>query len=184
MTDTCGPAGLQLSFHYVSGSRYTFEDAPPREFAQRWMEGRVLNACAGPTELEHTDEVVRNDIDESVDAATHLDVHELPDEYGPRSFDTIVFDPPWSGFQAGDKYDGGDVNWTRELREGFDTMLRENGRVIQLGYTATNMPRDLCYEKVAVAVFCPYGRRKDFIGTVDVAHTTLLSFDGIGESHA
>ncbi|QLC33635.1 hypothetical protein EFA46_005285 [Halarchaeum sp. CBA1220] len=167
---------LDISFHDVGGSRWTFEDDPVREWTLSYCQGRVLNACAGQTKLGYLGEVVRNDLNEDATAETHLDVHDLPDEFGADAFDTIIFDPPWSGFQADDKYQGGDVNWTRALKEGFDTMLRPRGRVIQLGYSAANMPRDLGYRRDAVGVFAPYGRRKAFLGVVCEKRPQLSEF--------
>jgi len=167
---------MDLEFHDVSGSRWTFEDDPVREWTRKWCEGRVLNACAGRTRLGYNGEVVRNDIDEDADADTHLDVHDLPDEFGADAFDTIVFDPPWSGFQSGDKYGGGDVNWTADIKEGFDQLLRAHGRVIQIGYCASAMPSRLGYERIAVATFAPYGRRKSFVGSVVEKHAQLSDF--------
>jgi len=171
-----GTDQLEASFHDVRGSRWTFEDDPVREWTLQQCQGCVLNACAGHTRLEYSGDVVRNDLDEDAPADTHLDVHELSDEFGAESFDTIVFDPPWSGFQADDKYQGGDVNWTRELKEGFDTMLRPRGRIIQLGYSASAMPRDLGYRRDTVAVFAPYGRRKAFLGVVCEQRPQLSEF--------
>ena len=184
MTDQSGDGAdqLDLSFHDVSGSRWTFEDDPVREWTLQFCQGRVLNACAGQTSLGYSGEVIRNDLNEDAPADTHLDVHELPREFGPESFDTIVFDPPWSGFQADDKYQGGDVNWTRELKEGFDTLLRPRGHIIQLGYSASVMPRDLGYRRISVSVFAPYGRRKAFLGVVCQQRPQLHEFGKIRAS--
>lgn len=170
---------LDVSFRDVRGSRWTFEDEPVRKWTLQFCQGRILNACAGQTSLGYSGEVVRNDLDEDVPAETHLDVHELPDVFGPDAFDTIIFDPPWSGFQADDKYQGGDVNWTRELKEGFDTLLRPRGRIIQLGYSASVMPRDLGYRRESVAVFAPYGRRKAFLGVVCQQRPQLSEFGNV-----
>lgn len=150
----------------VQGSRWTFTDDPVREWVLKWCDGTVLNACAGKTRLGYSGPVIRNDVDPDLPADHHVDVHDLPQIVGADSVETIVFDPPWSGFQASDKYDGGDVNWTRELREGFDTMLKDRGVVVQLGYSASPMPVDLGYQMVDAHVFAPGGRRKAFIGTV------------------
>jgi hypothetical protein len=171
-------SGPRVTYHEVQGSKWTFEDDPVREWVLSFCQGRVLNACAGQTRLGYGGQVVRNDYDEDAPADTHLEIHDLPSEFGADAFDTIVFDPPWSGFQANDKYQGGDVNWTRELKEGFDQLLRPRGRVIQLCYSATNMPADLGYRRDAVAVFQPIGRRKAFVGTVDEARPTLAEFGG------
>ncbi|WP_232702216.1 hypothetical protein [Halobacterium wangiae] len=166
----------EMTYHDVRGSKWTFEDEKVARWTRNHCKGQVLNACAGPTLLHYDGDVRRNDLDEDHPADTHLDVHDLPDVYGPDSFDTIVFDPPWSGFQAGDKYQGGDVNWTREQKEGFDRMLRPRGRVIQLGYSASCMPSDLGYRRDAVAVFAPFGRRKVFVGVVDEQRPQLSEF--------
>jgi len=127
---------LDLSFHDVGGSKWTFEDEPVRKWAVNHCKGRVLNACAGQTSLRYDGEVKRNDIDPDAPANTHLDVHELPAEYGTDSFDTIVFDPPWSGFQSDDKYQGGDVNWTRELKEGFNPNIGSVQSLISIALAA------------------------------------------------
>lgn len=166
IADVQSDGDIEMAFYDVGGSRWTFEDKPVRDWTLSFCKGRVLNVTAGQTKMGYDGDIVRNDIDEDAPADTHLEAHDLPDEFGANSFNTIVFDPPWSGFQSGDKYDGGDVNWTRELKNGFDTMLQRRGRVIQLGYSATNMPKELGYRRDAVAVFQPYGRRKAFIGTV------------------
>ena len=162
-----------MEYHTVQGNKYTFEDKPVQDFVVSHLSGRVLNTCSGKTQLQYDGEIKRNDIDTDMPADTHLDVHELPDEYGKDSFDTIVFDPPWSGFQSNDKYDGGDVNWTKEIKEGFDRMIRPNGSVIQIGYSTVCMPGRLEYERVAVSVFQPYGRRKAFYATVDTKNPQL-----------
>ena len=166
-----------VSFTDVSGSKWTFEDAPVHDWCVSHCKGKVLNVCAGKTKLQYEGEVVRNDINTEIPADTHVDVHQLPEIHGKDSFDTIVFDPPWSGFQSDDKYQGGDVNWTREMKEGFDVMLRERGRVIQFGYSASCMPKDLGYRRDNIAVFAPYGRRKVFIGVVNEKRPQLTEYD-------
>jgi len=58
-------------------SRWTFEYEPARSIVEEHMHGRVLNACAGKTKLQHDDEIVRNDLNPDRDADVHLDVAEI-----------------------------------------------------------------------------------------------------------
>jgi hypothetical protein len=87
-------------------SGWTFDLEPIRAWVEQHLEGRVLNACAGANHLRHTEEVRRNDINTDREADTHLDVAELAAHYPKHSFETIVFDPPWSLYQANMRYEG------------------------------------------------------------------------------
>jgi len=49
-------------------SRWTFGYTPAREIVQEYLSGRVLNACAGRTKLNHEGEIVRNDLNPEIDA--------------------------------------------------------------------------------------------------------------------
>jgi len=175
----------------------TFEVEQIKSWVLERLNGRVLNACAGPTELEYGGEIIRNDIDDSVTADTHVDVARLAAEYPTESFDTILFDPPWSMYQANMRYDGNhvtkgniairmddlpqeikrdktQVGHARLAKDGFDHLLRPSGSVIQLSYNATCMPRRLQYEQVERVMFDPLGEGKTLIGSVDKKVQTKL----------
>jgi hypothetical protein len=164
----------QMEYHTVSGSKWTFEDDPVKQYVESRLSGRVFNPCCGQTQLSHEDEIVRNDLNTSVSADLHHDIHDAIAALKSRSFGTIVFDPPWSGFQSNDKYQGGHVNWTRDIKEGFNRILKAQGRVINIGYSTVCMPGELEYEREEVAVFQPYGRRKAFQVTVERKRNRLL----------
>jgi len=87
----------------------TFEVTEIKNWVLDRLNGRVLNACCGPTQLEYQGQIHRNDIDPEVPANTHVDVARLAAELEPESFDTILFDPPWSLYQANMRYDGNHV---------------------------------------------------------------------------
>lgn len=96
---------------YVPTSEHpsdTFSEPNLRNFVLTYMQGRVLNACAGPTKLDCYDdgEIIRNDLNPDVDADLHVDVAELAKHFKPNSFSTIIFDPPWSTYQSNMRYDG------------------------------------------------------------------------------
>lgn len=170
--------------------RWTFQDDKIREWVTSHLDGKVLNACAGEYQLSHNDEIIRNDIDESKVADYHVDVAKLPALIEPETFDAIVFDPPWSMYQANMRYDGrhvtkGDIEIdTSELpqqlqrdkqqigharlaKDGFDYMLKNGGVVIQLAYTGACMPSRLGYNRLERVMFDPLGEGKTLIGSVD-----------------
>jgi len=158
---------IDLSYFTVQPNRWTFESAKIRRWVEQHLQGRVLNACAGKTFLTHDHEIVRNDIDEQRDADLHVDVCEIADHVDADSFDTVVYDPPFSQYQATRSYDGRDVGDDGVAKQQFDTVLRTGGRVIQLGYSTTCMPMQLGYPRKAVAVFNTLGRMNDYLGVVD-----------------
>lgn len=158
---------LELEYETVSPNRWTFQSDKIRRWVEQRLQGRVLNACAGTTKLAHDHEIVRNDIDEDRDADSHVDVCEIGAHFDAESFDTIVYDPPFSQNQATRSYDGQEVGDDALAKRQFDTLLAPGGRVIQFGFTTTCMPMSLGYERQAVAVWNTLGRMNDYLSVVD-----------------
>jgi hypothetical protein len=158
---------IELSYWTVQPDRWTFQSKKIRRWVEERLHGRVLNACAGKTKLAHDHEIVRNDIDEERDADLHVDVCEIADHFDAESFDTVVYDPPFTQNQASRSYDGREVGDDALAKRQFDTLLRPGGRVIQFGYTTTCMPMSLPYTRREVAVFNTLGRMNDYLAVVD-----------------
>jgi len=174
-TNRDGWDDLELEYHTVQPNRWTFQSRTIREWVEQRLQGRVLNACAGKTMLAHDYEIVRNDIDEQRDADLHVDVCEVADELEAESFDTIVYDPPFSQYQASRSYEGQDVGDAALAKRQFDLLLRPGGRVIQFGFTTTCMPVEIeredetvQYRREAVAIFNTLGQMNDYLATMDV----------------
>jgi len=184
---------FQTSEHLAA----TFEVSEIRRWVEGWLNGDVLNACCGPSELHHNGSIIRNDVDIDIQADYHCDVARLAAEIEPNSFDCIVFDPPWTMYQANMRYDGnhvhkGDVaiqmddlpqsikrdktqvGHARLAKDGFDYLLRAGGTVIQLAYSGTCMPSRLNYKRLERVMFDPYGEGKTLIGSVDRKTQTKL----------
>ena len=180
-------------------SRWTFEDRTIRAWVESHFKpgDRILNACAGATKLTPPPggEIVRNDANPSRDADYHRDVAELAaiPEFKAGEFDLIVFDPPWSLYQANLRYSGEHVTkegvpeidltalpfetpgpdektqlgHSRLAKEGFDYLLRPGGTVIELTFHGSAMPARLGYDQIRRAIFNPLGEAKAVIGSVD-----------------
>ena len=161
-----GERSVETQFYAVQPNKWTFESDKIREWTENRLKGRVLNACCGPTRLHHYDEVVRNDLNEEIDADHHVDARNLSDEFSAE-FDTVVFDPPFSTYQATTTYNGETTGYDTAMKQEIHAVLRGAGRVIQFGYTTTAMPRKLGYDKMDAAIFQTLGRQNDILGTVD-----------------
>lgn len=163
---------LELSYHTTRPNKWTFQSTKIRRWVESRLEGRVLNACAGKTKLTNDHEIVRNDLDESRDADLHVDVCEIADHFESGTFNTIVYDPPFSQNQANETYDLGDgeavvAGSDAVAKRQFDELLAPGGRVIQFGYTTTCMPNSLGYERLEVGVWNTLGRSNDYLSVVD-----------------
>lgn len=158
---------IELSYWTVQPNRWTFQSKKIRRWVEARLRGRVLNACAGKTFLAHDDEIVRNDINPERDADTHHDVCEIADYFEAESFDTIVYDPPFSINQANSSYEGEQVGDDALAKREFDELLAPGGRVIQFGFSTTCMPMAMDYERREVAVWNTLGRCNDYLSVVD-----------------
>lgn len=192
-------------------TKWTFESPVVRNWAESHLDGRVLNACAGKTRLAHDGDIVRNDLDSEIEADTHLDVAELAAHYPAESFDTIVFDPPWSTYQSNLRYDGRHVTKTadgyetridmdslpfsieggrekqqlghaRLAKEGFAHLLKPGGKVIELTFHGTCMPSRLGFKRRERVIFDPLGEGKSVIGSVDQKVQTRLNASDYSEN--
>jgi hypothetical protein len=184
-------------------SRWTFQDKNIKKWVESHLQGRVLNVCAGKTELKHNENIVRNDIDPEIKTDSSVDVAALPMEYEQNSFDTILYDPPWSVYQSNLRYDGRNVHkendgWetnidmdkhpaeieggkeksqlghSRLAKEGFDYLLKDGGIVVEITFHGTCMPSRMGFDREERVIFDPVGEGKAVIGSVDrKAQTTL-----------
>lgn len=170
---------IEMQYKRVQSNKWTFQSDKIREWVEKWLRGRVLNACCGKTRLQHGGEVVRNDIDTDIDADYHVDAANLDSVLSRCSFDTVVFDPPFSVYQANHTYNGETTGYDTSMKKVFDKLLRGNGRVIQFGYTTTCMPVSN-YERKAVCVFNTLGRMNDWLAVVDERVDSDLSKWGAG----
>jgi hypothetical protein len=162
-----GEPQFPIKYYSVQPNRWTFQSDKIRRWVEAHLHGRVLNACAGKTVLSHDDEILRNDYNPERDADYQYDVVEIAEHFPANSFDTVVFDPPFSSYQADSSYDGVQVAEIGQAMRQFDQLLRGGGTVIQMGFTTTCMPGEMDYKRQEVAIFNTLGRMNDWLGTVD-----------------
>lgn len=158
--------------------RWTFQYSPARSFVEKRLEGRVLNACAGQTKLNHEGEIVRNDLNPDRDADHHVDVAEIADHFPKQSFDTVVFDPPFDEKQAETKYDGLHAKDVYSALTQFNELVRPGGLVICFGWNSWGMRSFGAFERVDTVLFQRGPIHRDVIATVDRRTSYSLASDG------
>lgn len=158
--------------------RWSFQYTPAREFVEDRLHGRVLNACAGKTVLEHDDEILRNDLNPDRDADLHVDVCEIAKHVEPGSVDTVVFDPPFDDEQAEDKYDSLRADDVLAAFEQFNELVRPGGCVITFGWNSWGMSSHPSFVREETVLFQRGPCLRDVIATVDRRNTHSLATDG------
>lgn len=138
-----------LSYWTVQPDRFTFGARKIREWVEERLSGDVLNACCGPTRLDH-DSVHRNDKQQAItytdnngveqtaeiNPDTQYDIRAL-NEHLDTQFDVIIYDPPFSANQAEKSYnlsDGTPIG--EQAKAALDDLLKPGGIIIQFGYSA------------------------------------------------
>jgi len=162
--------------------RWTFDYEPAREFVEERLAGRVLNACAGRTVLSHEGEVVRNDLNDEIDADHHVDVADIATTFDPLSFDTIVFDPPFDDLQAADKYDGLRADSVLDAFGQFAELVRPRGAVITFGWNSWGMRSHAAFEREETVLFQRGPVKRDVIATVDRRTAGAIGIGGGGDA--
>lgn len=157
--------------------RWSFEYRPLREWVEARLHGRVLNACAGRTMLDHDGEVVRNDLSPDRDADTHHDVAEISDHFASGTFDCVVFDPPYDDEQADDKYDSLRADGVNGAWASFNELVRPGGTVLTFGWNSWGMSSFPAFEREETTLFQRGACLRDVIATVD--RRTLGSVSGV-----
>ncbi|GGN17964.1 hypothetical protein [Halarchaeum nitratireducens] len=161
--------------------RWTFQYTPARRFVEARLRGRVLNACAGKTKLNHDGEIVRNDLNPERDADTHHDVESIADHFGQQSFDTVVFDPPFDQKQADEKYDGLHASDVYSALDQFNELVRPRGAVLTFGWNSWGMRSFPAFEREETVLLQRGPIHRDVIVTVDRrTSATLLAHDYAG----
>ena len=155
-----------LSYWTVQPSGETFTSTKIRNWVEQNLHGRVLNTCAGTTKLKHRD-IIRNDINPTHDADLHHDVAELGEVLEDKSFDVIIYDPPYSEHQAKETYGIADgLPDPEAVASSLDSLLKPSGTIIQWGFSTTPLPLFNGYRTNKVAIWNLLGRQFDWFASI------------------
>jgi hypothetical protein len=145
--------------------KWTFQMPKLRSWVESRLEGRVLNLFGGVTKLTPPagGAVVTNDLylpeaDYQRDAC---DLTQWLDS--EHEFDTVVFDPPYSDFQAVKTYGVKKAQKVTHARDVVEYVLRPGGRVISLGFNSTGMSASRGFVKEEILLVNCGGSHNDIL---------------------
>lgn len=148
--------------------KWTFQMPKLRAWVEERLEGAVLNLFGGVTLLTPPagGSIVLNDIDPNFGSEYCLDACDLS-QWASKEFksmfDTVVFDPPFSDFQAVKTYGVKKAQKVSHARDVVEYVLRPGGRVISLGFNSTGMGRNRGFEKEGLLLVNGGGSHNDII---------------------
>lgn len=144
---------------------------------RKWVEERVvghtLNLFGGVTRLSHPSAdgaIIHNDIMKEYlqEGDLNRDAYDLTkwlDLEG--SFDTVVFDPPYSAHQAVVSYGVKKAQQVTHARDVVELVLRPEGKVISLGFNTTGMSKSRGFEKDEILIVNCGASHNDYLVTVE-----------------
>ncbi len=177
-----------LSYWSVRTNKWTFNNSKIRAWVESKLEGKTLNACCGVCQLTHDEEIIRNDIVESVtldkdrtineveyekgetvktNTDTNIPVADLLEVFPENSFQTIIYDPPFSENQREQSYKIGEIESSadRPVYETLHKLLKPGGTILFFGFTSSLMPADYGYSVNEVSLWNLFGGQYDWYGT-------------------
>jgi hypothetical protein len=157
---------LRIERWFEMPRKWTFQMPLLRRWIENRLTGDVLNLFGGATRLTHPDSgrlVVYNDLNPDLPADLRKDAYDLSQWLDlERSFDTVVFDPPYTAYQAVKTY-GRKAQLVSHARDVVEHVLRPHGVVISLGFNSTGMSESRGFVKESMAIVNCGGSHNDFI---------------------
>lgn len=158
---------MKMEYIVSPPNKWTFQPPKIRRLVEKELEGRVLNLFAGKTKLKHRGEIVRNDLDESIDADHHFDAMEVDEHFNREEFDTVILDPPYTLRKSREKYQGKYKGKFTKIKEKVVPLVRPGGKVITFGYSSTGMSKKRGFEKEKIYLINHLGDHNDTICVVE-----------------
>ena len=147
---------------------HTFQMPKLRKWMLQWMQGEVLNVFAGETKLkEYPGKIIYNDINPNFKCDCHFDVSEIAEHFAAESFDTILFDPPYTHFQGVHYYEGKLCRDINRAKAQCDILLKHGGIAISFGYNSTGFGKKNGFKKKAILLVNCGAGHNDIIVTVE-----------------
>jgi hypothetical protein len=146
--------------------KWTFQMPKLRKWVEERLEGDCLNLFGGVTQLTPPDGriIITNDTNPDIKSNYNRDACDLTQwQDCANCFGTVVFDPPYSFYQAAKTYGIKRVQKVTHARDVVEYVLRPGGRVISLGFNSTGMGLSRGYEKEGLLLVNGGGSHNDII---------------------
>lgn len=167
------PIKMSRFFEHPRGV-WTFQMPKLRTWTEERLEGEtVLNLFGGLTRLtpnQPSQKIWHNDImiDYLKDGELNRDAYDLSKwQDFQASVDTVVFDPPYSAFQAVVSYGVKKAQKVTHARDVVEYVLKPTGRVISYGFNSTGMSAKRSFIKEEILLVNCGASHNDYICTVE-----------------
>ena len=147
----------------------TFEMPKLRSWVLKQCSGKVLNLFGGKTKLDnyYSDEIIHNDINKDIEADFHYDATEIGNFFPQETFDSVIFDPPYTMYQAVHSYEGNMIQDITACRNSLTQLIKPGGIIISLGYNSTGMGKHRGFKKIKLLLVNNGGSHNDIIVLVE-----------------
>ena len=166
--------------HYIEDGcyKYTFDAKKVKKFVEDHCRGDVLNLFAGKNRLNvtHIDNQGRLFNDElRVDLSLEFNPDfpmsaqkflELAIENN-LTFDTIIYDPPWNLRKNKEFYAGRYIGKFTKLKNNIVKLLREDGRIISIGYEISNFGKGRNLQVSKLATINSFGEIRPYFVSIE-----------------
>lgn len=146
--------------------KWTFQMPKLRQWVESRLEGHTLNLFGGVTRLTPPPgyEIFYNDINPEVPADLRLDACDIEQwKAHGGAYQTVIFDPPYSAFQAVKTYGNKKAQKVTHARDVVEFVLAPGGRVISLGFNSTGMGESRGFTKEALLIANGGGSHNDIL---------------------
>lgn len=159
----------------------TFQMPKLRTWVLKQCCGRTLNLFGGKTRLNkyYSGEIIHNDINPEIDADYHYDALEIGKHFPEEFFDSVIFDPPYTMYQAIHSYNGHMIQDVTACRNSLTPLLKSGGIIVSLGYNSTGMGNHRGFKKTKILLVNNGGSHNDIIVLVEKkVQSKLMTFGG------
>lgn len=133
--------------------KWTFQMPKVRKWIEARLTGDVLNLFGGVTRLTYDGAILYNDLNVDLPADYRRDAYDLSQWADTADrFDTVIFDPPYTAFQAVRTYGSKKAQEVSHARDVVELVLKPGGRVLSLGFNSTGMSESRGFVKDAIAL--------------------------------
>lgn len=157
---------VQIERIFEMPRAWTFQMPKLRAWVESRIEGDTLNLFGGVTQLSHPSGgmIWYNDINPDISSHFNRDACDLTQwQDSKMTYQTVIFDPPYSDFQAVKTYGIKKAQKVTHARDVVEYILRPGGRVISLGFNSTGMGASRGYQKEAILLVNCGGSHNDYI---------------------
>jgi hypothetical protein len=171
--DIWGGAKMIINRKWNMPSKNTFSIKPIKELVLKHSFGVIVDPFSNNSKIG----TVRNDLNPSYDTHYHLDALEFLKLIETESADVVLFDPPYSNYQAKTIYDNFGGN---KLMRGFKSMLywkfikdeikrvlKPSGKVITCGWSSNGLGIKRGFEIIEILMVAHGGNKNDTIVVVE-----------------